>query len=83
MISAAAAPSLSGQALPAVTVPSSRKAGFSEASRSTVESARGPSSFSMTVPSASVTGAISRAKNPSFCAATARSCERCAYASWS
>ena len=76
MISAAAAPSLSGHELPAVTVPSSLKAGFSDPSFSSVESARGPSSLLTTVPSASVTGTISRSKTPLACAATARSCER-------
>ena len=45
MTTTAAAPSLSGQALPAVTVPSSRKAGFSVASTSRVVPGRGPSSF--------------------------------------
>ena len=43
--SRAAAPSLSGQALPAVTVPSGLKAGFRAASFSTVVPARGPSSL--------------------------------------
>ena len=42
--STAAAPSLSGQALPAVTVPSGLKAGLSSASFSTVVPGRGPSS---------------------------------------
>ncbi len=40
----AAAPSLSGQALPAVISPSGRKTGFSSASFSMVVPARGPSS---------------------------------------
>src|SRR6201999_4333807 len=44
MTSTAAAPSLSGQALPAVTVPSGRNAGRSLASTSIVVPARGPSS---------------------------------------
>ena len=47
----AAAPSLSGHALPAVTLPSGRNTGFSSASFSTVVPARGPSSFVTTVPS--------------------------------
>ncbi len=59
----AAAPSLSGQALPAVTVPSSLNAGFSVASFSSVVPARGPSSLETTVPSSSVSGTISRSKN--------------------
>ena len=42
--STAEAPSLSGEALPAVTVPSLTKAGLSLASFSSVESARMPSS---------------------------------------
>ena len=41
----AAAPSLSGHALPAVTSPSGRNTGFSVASFSTVVPARGPSSL--------------------------------------
>ena len=44
---------------------------------------RGPSSLLTTVPSGSVTGTISRSKMPVSWAATARSCERLAYASWS
>ena len=47
--STAAAPSLSGHELPAVTPPPSRKTGWSSASFSTVVPARGPSSLS-TVP---------------------------------
>ena len=45
MISSAAAPSLSGQALPAVTVPPSLKTGCSAVSFSIVVPARGPSSL--------------------------------------
>ena len=64
----AAAPSLSGQALPAVTLPPSRNTGASEESFSSVVPARGPSSFEITVPSGSVTGMISRLKKPfSWC----------------
>jgi hypothetical protein len=48
-ISRAAAPSLSGEALPAVIVPSGRKAGFSPASAAAVESARMDSSRSSEV----------------------------------
>ncbi len=44
MITTAAAPSLSGQQLPAVTAPSGRKTGFRPASRLEVTPARGPSS---------------------------------------
>ena len=83
MTSAAAAPSLSGHELPAVTVPSGRNAGSSEASFSSVDEARGPSSLLTSVPSASLTGTISRSKMPFSWAATARSCERWAYLSWS
>ncbi len=68
----AAAPSLSGQLLPAVTLPSGRKAGFSSASFSTVVSGRGPSSLETAVPSGSVTGMISRSKKPFACDLTAR-----------
>ena len=46
----AAAPSLSGQALPAVTLPSGRNTGCSVASFSTVVPARGPSSSVTTAP---------------------------------
>ena len=45
MTSTAAAPSLSGQALPAVTVPSGLNTGFRSARPSTVVPGRGPSSF--------------------------------------
>ena len=60
----AAAPSFSGHALPAVTVPSGRNTGLRPASFSAVVSGRGPSSLLMTVPSGSVTGVISRSKKP-------------------
>jgi hypothetical protein len=60
--STAAAPSLSGQELPAVTLPPSLNAGSSCESFSSVELARGPSSFATTVPSGRVTGTISRSK---------------------
>jgi hypothetical protein len=56
----AAAPSLRGQALPAVTVPSGRNTGGRLASASSVVPGRGPSSASTTVPSGSRTGVISR-----------------------
>ena len=49
--STAAAPSLSGQALPAVTVPSGLKAGLSSPSFSTVVPGLGPSSCVTFVPS--------------------------------
>ena len=81
MTSTAAAPSLSGQALPAVTVPSGLNTGFSPASTSTVVPARGPSSRSTRVPSGSVTGTISRSKCPESRAATARCCEVAAHSS--
>ncbi len=77
----AAAPSLSGHALPAVTLPSGRKTGFSCASFSTVVSGRGPSSLLTTVPSGSSTGMISRSKKPRSCDWTARFCDRAANSS--
>ena len=80
--STAAAPSLSGQALPAVTVPSGRKAGLSSASFSTVVPGRGPSSRVTSVPSGVVTGTISRSKWPLSRASTARFCEVAAHSSW-
>ena len=83
MISAAAAPSLSGHELPAVTPPPPSNASGSWESFSSDEQARGPSSFSTSVPSGSVTGAISRSKKPSSCDCTASSCERWAYLSMS
>jgi hypothetical protein len=83
----AAAPSLSVELLPAVTVPPLRKAGASAASASSVVSARGPSSRSTVVvfpfPAATSTGTISRLNAPRVWAATARWCERSANASWS
>ena len=72
MTTTAAAPSLSGQALPAVTVPPSRKTGLRSASPSRVVPGRGPSSLVTTVPSGRVTGMISRSKNPFSWDATAR-----------
>ena len=77
----AAAPSLSGQAFPAVTVPSGRNTGLSCASFSAVVPSRGPSSFETTVPSGRVTGVISRSKNPLVWDSTARCCERAANSS--
>ena len=49
IITTAAAPSLILEALPAVTVPSFLNTGVSCASRSTVESSRGPSSRDTTI----------------------------------
>ena len=72
----AAAPSLSGQQLPAVTRPSGRKTGFSPETPSSETPARGPSSFETTVPSGSVTGVMSLAQKPSAMAFSARFCER-------
>ena len=83
MITTAAAPSLRGQQLPAVTVPSSRKTGLSWETPSRVVPGRGPSSVLTTVPSGSVTGAISRAKKPWAMACSARFWERTPKASWS
>ena len=76
MITTAAAPSLSGQQLPAVTVPSGRKTGFRAATASRVVPGRGPSSVLTTVPSGRVTGAISAAKKPAAMASSARCCDR-------
>ena len=79
--STAAAPSLSGHALPAVTVPSGAKAGLSSASFSIVVPGRGPSSRLTSAPSGVVTGTISRSKWPLSRAATARFCEVTAHSS--
>ena len=81
--STAAAPSFSGHALPAVTLPPGTKTGSSADSFSNVDDARGPSSIVTTVPSSFVYGVSSRSKKPDPCAATARSCERCAKRSMS
>src|SRR5439155_3723737 len=91
----AAAPSLSGQALPAVTVPHSLNTGGREASFSIVVPGRGPSSLvttasgtSTSLPSLSVsrcagtvTGTISLSKWPSATASTARVWEISAHSS--
>jgi hypothetical protein len=66
----AAAPSLMPDALPAVTVPSRRKAGFSVASLSALASGRGCSSRE--TPS---TGTSSSSKRPASAAAAHRCCE--------
>ena len=81
MTMTAAAPSLSGQALPAVTVPPSRNTGFRLDRPSSVVPGRGPSSLVTTVPSGRVTGMISRSKNPFSWDSTARVCERSANSS--
>ena len=73
-------------ALPAVTVPSLAKAGFSSPSASTVVPARMNSSVSNTVVllrEAMVTGAISARKRPARCAASAFCCEAAANSSCS
>ncbi len=59
------------------------KASGSSASFSSVELARGPSSFATSLPSWSATGTISRSKKPDSCEPTASSCERWAYLSMS
>ena len=79
--STAAAPSLSGQALPAVISPSGRNTGLSPDRPSTVVPARGPSSVDTTVPSGRVIGTISSSKKPRSMAATARFCELAAHSS--
>ena len=76
--SSAQAPSLTPDALPAVTLPSGRTTPFSFASASRLVS-RGCSSLATTIGSpffcAIVTGVISASKKPLFCAATAFCCE--------
>ncbi len=78
MISTAEAPSVICEEFPAVTLPSSLKAGFRLASASTVESGRMPSSVakisSVSLPSSSwtATGTISFSKRPSAVALAAR-----------
>ena len=66
------APSLSGQALPAVTDPSSRKTGLRPDTPSRVTPGRGQSSAATTLPSYRVTGVMSRAQKPDAMAASAR-----------
>ena len=82
-----AAPSLSDEELPAVTVPPSRKIGFSFASRSSVVSGRGPSSACTVTGSpfgwGTSTVTSSSSKRPASAAATARRCDSSANASWS
>jgi hypothetical protein len=72
MITTAAAPSLSGQQLPAVTRPSGRNTGLSWETASNVTPGRGPSSALTIRPSGSVTGVISRCQKPSAMAFSAR-----------
>ena len=79
--STAAAPSLSGQALPAVTEPPSLNTGLSPASISVVVPGRGPSSWETIVPSSLVTSTISRSKWPLSRASTARDCDSAAHSS--
>ncbi len=85
-ISVAHAPSLTPEALPAVTVPSGRTMALSLASASSVVS-RGCSSRATTIGSpffaGIVTGTISSARRPAAIAASARSWLRSANASWS
>ena len=82
----AQAPSLTPDALPAVTVPSGRTTPLSLASDSSVV-ARGCSSRSTTTGSplreGTLTAAISSARRPAAIASAARCCERSAKASWS
>ena len=80
--SSAAAPSLSGLEFPAVTVPSAAKTGRRPASRSSVESDRGPSSTATDPPSASTTGTSSPSNRPDRWAASARSWLPNAKRSW-
>ncbi len=69
-ITSAAAPSLIPDALPAVTVPPARNAGFSDASFSSVVSGRGCSSRTT-----SPTGTSSSSKRPASAAAAQRCCD--------
>ena len=73
MISSAAAPSEICEELAAVTTPSGLNDGASAAIFSRFTGTRTPSSVSNTLPSASVSGAISRLKRPSAIARPARS----------
>ena len=66
-----AAPSLSGEEFPPVTVPSRRKAGCLAASSARVRSSLMPSS-AVTSPAGVVTGTISPANRPASLAAAAR-----------
>jgi hypothetical protein len=82
----AAAPSLSPEALAAVTDPSFVKAGRRPETLSRVAPWRMYSSWSTTVSPLrpfKVTGTISAAKRPAFCAASARFWEVTANLSWS
>ena len=82
----AAAPSLSPEALAAVTDPSLVKAGRSPETLSSVAPWRMYSSWSTTVSPFrpfTMTGTISAAKRPAFCAASARFWEVTAKRSWS
>ena len=80
--STAAAPSVSGEAVPAVTVPSWRNAGFRPASPSVVVSARMQPSCDTRLPPAS-TGTISASSLPLAWASAAFCWLRTAKASWS
>ena len=68
MMTRAAAPSFSGQALPAVTVPSGRKTGCSSASFSSVVPGARALVGLQTVPSGRVIGVISRFQKPAAAA---------------
>ena len=84
MMTTAAAPSLRGQALPAVIRPSGRPdTVFRPDMPSTVTPARGQSSAETTVPSSRVYGEISRSQKPLAMAFSARFCERAANSSMS
>ena len=78
-ISSAAAPSLTPDALPAVTVPPSLRNGVPSLASCSIVVSRGCSSFDTTIGSplrwGIETGAISLAKRPLFWALLARICE--------
>src|SRR6185437_13576923 len=76
--SVADAPSVSGDDVPAVTVPSASKAGANPASTSTVVSGRMQPSSPTTLPSASLIGTISSLNLPAARAAAAFWCDAAA-----
>jgi hypothetical protein len=81
--STTAAPSVSGDDVPAVTTPSGRNAGLRFASASAEVAGRMQPSASITSPDARRTGTISPASRPSARAAAALRCDSTANASWS
>ena len=78
----AAAPSFSGQQLPAVTVPSGRNTGLSWETPSMVVPSRMPSSWRTSMLPSSGNGVISRSKKPRLRAASARFWDSTPHSSW-